>query len=448
MDHLAPRDAAEATAIFRAELIGTLTRRDWTRGELGAALRALSQQRVRPPGAATTRTFSVVTLARWYYAYRVGGLAALRPRPRRDRGRARDLCAAQRDLLLQIRREHPTASVPLILRTLLADGRLAAGAVAPQTVRRLYRAHGLERGAAAGAGDGRVRLRWQAERPGALWHGDVCHGPALIVGGSTKPLRLHGLLDDASRYVVALEAHHAEREVDLLGVLVRALRRHGVPDAVYLDKGATYRGDILRTACARLHVTLLHARPYDAPARGKMERFWRTLREGCLDFLGPVASLHDVNVRLWAFLDTHYHVAPHAALLGRAPASVYEPAVAGREPLDEQRLRDALTVRVRRRVRRDSTVPLDGVAYELDQGFLGGRLVTVARCLVDLAEPPWVDHEGRVLPLHPVDPTRNARRPRTVRPDRTTVHTVAFDPPGALLDRALRRRPRPKETPA
>jgi transposase InsO family protein len=439
MDQLAPRDPAEAIAIFRAEIIGALTRREWPRGELGEALEALSQQRWRPPRAASTRTYSVVTLERWYYAYRAGGLEALHPRRRRDRGRARDLTVEQRDLLLQIRREHPTASVPLILRTLVADGRLERGAVAPQTVRRLFRAHGVERGSPATGAEGRLRLRWQAERPGTLWHGDVCHGPALTIAGGAKPLRIHGLLDDASRYVIALEAHHAEREVDLLGVLVRALRRHGVPDALYLDNGATYRGDILRVACARLGVTLLHARPYDAPARGKMERFWRTLREGCLAFLGPMASLHDVNVRLWAFLDAHYHQAPHAGLLGRAPATVYEPAVAGREALDDDRLRNALTVRVRRRVRRDATVPLDGTDYEIDQGFLAGRLVTVARCLVDLAELPWVEHEGKRLPLHPVDPTRNARRTRARPPDRTSVTTVAFDPPRALLDRAVHR---------
>jgi putative transposase len=70
----------------------------------------------------------------------------------------------------------------------------------------------------------------------ALWHGDVCHGPSLTLEGRTLPLRLHALLDDASRYVVALEAHHSEREMDMLGLLVRALRRHGKPDALYLDK--------------------------------------------------------------------------------------------------------------------------------------------------------------------------------------------------------------------
>ena len=77
---------------------------------------------------------------------------------------------------------------------------------------------------------------------------------------------------------------------------------HGKP-LIYLDNGATYRGDMLKTACARLGITLQHAKPYDPQARGKMERFWRTLRDGLLNYLGDVASLAEINRRLQAFLD-------------------------------------------------------------------------------------------------------------------------------------------------
>ncbi|XXT86451.1 DDE-type integrase/transposase/recombinase [Sorangium sp. So ce764] len=183
----------------------------------------------------------------------------------------------------------------LILSTLVDEGRIDPGQVSAPTVRRLYAAAGLSRRAARSEQQPRTRLRWQAERPGALWHGDVCHLPQCNIGGRTVPVRIHGLLDDASRYVVALEAHSTEREVDMLGLLVDALRRHGKPDALYLDNGSTYRGEVLRTACSRLGITLLHAKPYDPQARGKMERFWRTLREGCLSFLGEVASLKDID---------------------------------------------------------------------------------------------------------------------------------------------------------
>src|SRR5512141_2527165 len=121
----------------------------------------------------------------------------------------------------------------------------------------------------------------------------------------------------------------------MLGLFVRALRKHGQPDVLYLDNGATYRGDVLALACARLGISLLHARPYDPEARGKMERFWRTLREGCLDHLGDVGSLADINKRLATFLERHYHPASHAGLMGRAPSSVYAPSTRVPDHVDE-----------------------------------------------------------------------------------------------------------------
>jgi transposase InsO family protein len=443
-DPLTPKDQAERTALFRSEIVGALTRRELDRGELRAELVALAQRAFRPPGYDVTRRFSVTTLERWYYAYRHGGLEALRPQLRSDRGRGRQLTAEQRQLLCEIRREHPSASVPLILRTLVADGRLAPGAISAATVARLYREQGLDR-VSYRAGDAHTRLRWQAERPGALWHGDVCHGPALLVDGRSRPLRIHAFLDDASRFLVALEAHHAEREVDMLGMLVAALRRHGLPDALYLDNGSTYVGEALRLGCERLGVTLLHARPYDPQARGKMERFWRTLRQGCLDHLGSLSSLHEVQVRLGAFLDQHYHVAPHAGLMGKTPAQLWDASERQRkaDPVSEEMLRRALTVRARRRVRRDTTVTIDGRQFELDQGFLAGRIVTVAYSLVGDA-PPWVEHDGKRFALCPVDAVANAKKKRR-RDEPPSSPSVPFDPAGALLDRAAGRSPRHQE---
>lgn len=439
---ITPHDHAEQVALFRSQVLGPLLSRDLDHGALQAGLRELSRATHRPPGSVVSRHFAVRTLERWLHAYRREGLVALRPAPRRDRGRARALTEAQRTLLLEIRREHPSASVPLILRTLVLDGRLASGEISAATLRRLYREQHLERVTERDAESPRVRLRWQAERPGALWHADVCHGPALVVGAVSKPVRIHALLDDASRFIVAIEAHHTEREVDMLGVWIRAVRRHGRPDALYLDNGSTYRGETLALATARVGCTLLHARPHDPQARGKMERFWRTLREGLLDHMGQLGSLHDLNVRLWAYVDEHYHRAPHAGLMGRAPAAVHVATSSAAEVLDEKALRDSLTVRVRRRVRRDSTVPVDGHDWQLDQTYLGGRLVHVVRTLAAPEEPPWVEYEGQRLVLRPVDPVKNGRTRRTEVEVTARGRTVDFDPAEALLDRAVGRKPR------
>lgn len=445
MSELRPKDHAEAVALFRSEIIGALTRRELDRGELRQELQLLSKRRFRPPGAKTTRRYGASTLERWLYRYKKGGLEALRPAPRSDRGRARELTREQRELLLDIRREHRSASVPLILRTLVAEGRLAKDAVSPATVRRLYVEHGLDRIANKHNDGPKTRLSWQAEHPCALWHGDVCHGPALRLGKETKPLRIHALLDDASRYVVALEALHQEREVDMLRLLVRALRRHGAPDALYLDNGPTYRGDTLRVACGRLGITLMHARPYDPQARGKMERFWRTLREQCLGFISQDATLHDVNVRLWSWLAQHYHRTPHAGLMGRCPNAAWAPAEERPlDPIDEQRLRDALTVRERRRVRRDTTLSIEGREFELDQGFLAGQLITAAWCPIDEPLQPWAELHGKTYALHNVDRVANSNRERPLRrsPELEQPRRIDFDPNRSLLQKATGQKPR------
>ncbi len=444
MDELKPKSHQEAVAVFRHGVLGAVTQAKLDKGELRAALEELATKAFLPPRSKTTKRYGISTLERWYYAYQRRGLAGLKPRSRSDKGRAQGLSPEARGLLLDIRREYPHASVSVILRTLVTDGRLDKGAVSATTVRRLFKEAGLDRVGLRNSTAGHTRLRWQAERPMALWHGDVCHGPALRIDGKVRPLRIHALMDDASRYVVALEAHHSEREVDMLGLMVRALRRHGKPDALYLDNGSTYRGDTLATACARLSITLLHAKPYSPESRGKMERFWRTLREGCLDFIGAATSLHDINVRLLAFLDAHYHSAPHAGLFGRAPRTVLQSVPPTPGDFDEAALREALTVRIRRRVRRDTTVSIDGKDYELAQGYLTGRIVTLCRCLVDFTEVPWVEHEGKRLEVHPVDPVKNARRPRAQRRpefDESVPRHSAFDPPKALLDKATGKRP-------
>jgi putative transposase len=437
MDDLKPKDHAEAVAHFRAQVIGLLAQAEVEHGDLGKELKALSKRRFRVPGAAATRTFSVPTLERWLSAFRKGGADALRPKSRTDRGRGRGLDAAQLKLLLDIRREHPSASARLILRTLTSLGVLPRGQLTATTLRRIYADHGLPRRSRREADVDRIRLRWQAEHPHALWHGDVCHLAPIEIGGVKRPVRVHALLDDCSRDVLTIRAYHSERELDMLDLLVRALRIHGIPDGMYLDNGATYRGDALRVACARLGVTLIHAQPYTPQARGKMERFWRTLREGCTDFIGSVATLHDINVRLWAFVERHYRNSPHAGLYGRTPRAVMEEGIAERPraALDEERLRDALTVRGRRRLRGDNTLSLNGADYETRLSFLARKPVTIAYCLVDQPIEPWIEHQDQRYPLQRVDAVTNGRtRKRPQKPSDGTIAATAFDPAGTLLD--------------
>jgi hypothetical protein len=87
MDTLTPKDHGEALALYRAQIVGAVASRELDRGDLREALLELSKQRFRPPRSHGTRTYSLATLERWYYAYKSGGLDALRPEPRSEAAR-------------------------------------------------------------------------------------------------------------------------------------------------------------------------------------------------------------------------------------------------------------------------------------------------------------------------------------------------------------------------
>jgi len=95
----------------------------------------------------------------------------------------------------------------------------------------------------------------------------------------------------------------------------------------------------------------------------------------------------------------------------------------------EQQLREALTVRVRRRVRRDTTITVGGAVYEVPLGYLAGptrhdRNESIRR---QRAHPRT---DNKRIALGTVDPVRNGkmRRPPRRPVPQPADHPVDFDP--------------------
>ena len=93
-------------------------------------------------------------------------------------------------------------------------------------------------------------------------------GPYLQVGTKKKPTYLLAFLDDCSRLVPGARFSFTEKTEDLMAVFEEALLRRGLPSMVYADNGKIFRSDQFQLACASLGISLIHTRPYDAPAKG------------------------------------------------------------------------------------------------------------------------------------------------------------------------------------
>ncbi len=420
----------EDTASFRLGIVGDLLTCDLGPGDLTSELKRRAALRYRPPGSKTTRTYHYKTLQRWYLAAK-RDLRLLRRRSRK-KGFALALTEEQRQILLDVRRAHPSAAADLILSEAERNGLVDEGLVSVSTLRRFYRAAGLTR-QRLNRSARRQRRRWEAAHVGAVWHADVCHVFVRQPDGTRKRVLVHAIMDDCGRFVVAIEAKETETEVDMLALLCTALLQHPAPGVLYLDNGACYSGKVLQLLCQRLSIRLVHAEPYDPQARGKMERFWATMRGQCTNFL-DIASVHDVNAAVLAWVDESYHRRPHAGLMGKTPSVRYRVGQARLPaPTAPEILAAALEVTIRRRVRRDNTVSIDGRTFDVTGQHLVGRTVDVT---IDplTAEPIRAAYDNLDVPIALCDPKANARRSRAeVAVPETKDVSAHFSPIAGLL---------------
>ena len=447
-------DRRQEVALFRFERIADLLRLEAGSQALRRQLRERAGQACRIPGTSRRRV-SEATLRRWMARYRADGLEALYPKPRCDRGRSRALSPEVASLLVGIKEREPGLSVAkLILRARREGPVPAAVRLAPSTVYRLLREQGLLRRAPREEASQDQR-RWGYERAGELWMSDVLHGPKILCQPGDRRRRrksyLIAFIDDATRVIPHAEFTFAESYAAFLPVFKRALLKRGLPERLFVDNGSVYRCHHLRVACASLNIQLLHSRAYHPAGKGKIERFFGTLRG---QFLRPLQhpgrlDLERINRRLGAWLEGEYHQTPHGGLEGRRTPLEQWALTAGRMraavPLEE--LDELCRLRYLRRVTKDRVVQFQSRFYEVRAALTGRKVVLC----VDPSAPPErpipVEFDGRPAGLaRPLDRVANSRARRAPnvpdKPGPPAGEPPAAEPPAAplrLSDLAPRR---------
>jgi len=363
----------EAVALFRYGLIADLLHLPPGHRRLQAQLREKAEREYEIPGSARRRV-AAETLRDWLYAYRRGGFDALKPRPRRDTGHVRALPQAVADQLCALKEAHPAFSIAMLIATARQQQLVAPEIVlAPATVHRVLSRQGLMTRHPEDATT-KDRRRFAFDAPNELWMSDVMHGPSVLDVDDRRRHKtfLIALLDDATRIIPAAAFARTETVAAFLPVFERAIRRRGLPKRVYVDNGAAYRSRHLALVCAKLGVTLIHARPFQPQAKGKLERWFRTARTQLLPTLTDTDTrdLDALNRRLWAWIEDEYHYAPHRGLEGATPIDRWA-ANAAHIQLPTSDLSDVFLFEEKRKVQQDRTVSLHGVVYEVDAALVG-----------------------------------------------------------------------------
>jgi putative transposase len=368
-EQVARAERARAVALFRYALIreaadARLSKRD--RGEL---VRHVAAAEHTGPFGEPVRV-SRPTVDRWIRAWRSGGFDALLPPLRQVSPRTR---ADVLELAAALKREQPR-------RTAAQVGRIVAThlgwAPSQRTIQRLFVRLELNT-----RPDGRPPVafgRFQAEGPNRLWIADALHGPKIDGRNSY----LFAIIDDHSRLIPGYRWGHSEDTLRLEAALRRAVTARGVPDVLYVDNGSAFVSKQFLRACAVLGIRVTHSRPGRPQGRGKVERWFGTVRGQFLVEIAPadnagttVERIDELNTLFTAWVETVYHRCVHDET-GQTPLDRWHAHFADTAPVlpDPALLREAFLWAEYRTVAKTATVSLFGNSYCVDPALVGRKV--------------------------------------------------------------------------
>ena len=364
------------------------------------------------------RKISVSTMKAWLRNYRKGGFDTLKPKNRTDCGRPRRL---DEGLLKAIEikcKAHPSFSVQKLYEALRDQDLLGHPPVHYNTLLRVVK----EQGWLPLKDRTDVRKAYEVDNVNDLWISDFMHGPQVRTANRSAKAILCAIIDDHSRIVVGHAFSASETISALVVVLKEAFLAYGIPKRLYVDNSSTFSSDLLTRSCAQAGISLIHSKPYDSPSRGKIERFFRTVRERFLSGLQEGITLEEINEAFAFWLNDDYHHKLHSGI-GERPIDRYTTSV-GRvliRRLSRTELDEIFLIRHERVVNHDATISFKGSLYEVPTAYIRQR-IEIRHPVDDPEELYLYDNGVRVGRIKLLDKKENAH---TFRPQ-TVSHPLSF----------------------
>jgi len=310
------------------------------------------------PHSSRTR-LSRSTILGWIRQYN-GKIESLYPKDRSDQGKTRAIDEETASEIVKLRIDNPGATVHTLMESL---EKITCKKYSYSSVYRLLKSKGLMDHARQ-----EDRRKFEAGHPNDLWQSDVMHGPEIVHENRQRKTYLIAVIDDHSRLITAAGFYLSENLKTFLKVLEQAFASRGLPRKLYVDNGPAFRSHHLKYVAASLSIALIHARPYKPQGKGKIERWFRTVR---LQFLQKFTgkTLEDLNSAFEKWLNEDYHQQKHSST-GQTPFKRFTSAMEciRTAPSD---LKDHFRKTVRRKVAKDRTITVNGNMFEAPVTLIG-----------------------------------------------------------------------------
>lgn len=338
-------------------------------GEREKLMREKVSRRYQIPDSSQT-SIARSTIKVWVSDYRTAGnkITGLMPKPRKDKGNFRSLDPSLQMAIREIKREHPEITGIALVTELQHRKYIATNESINLSV--LYRfllKENLQRPKVVVD-----RRAFEASLPNELWQSDVMHGPDVVVADDKmRKAYLIAIMDDHSRLIVHANFYLSEGLDHFKSCLKSAIEKRGLPSKLYIDNGSCYKALNLEQVTACLGIGIAHTPPYTPQGRGKIERWFRYVRESFLCTCPKGLSLDELNELFENWVDT-YHSRVHSTT-EETPLSRYQANMKCVRPAPKDLLSYFRMIAFRK-VKKDRTVRLNGTVFEVPVDLIDHRV--------------------------------------------------------------------------
>jgi len=362
-------------ALFKYKIIAPILADDRIRQNQKAYFRKLSEKVHNIPFLGEKK-FSASTFKKWLVIYRKNGFEGLLNSRRKDKGSSR---AISGELMIQISHlteKYRFRTVVNLYDYLIMQGIISVDQFSYVTLNNFVKKNDLFKPHI----QKKPRKAYEVGHINQLWVADFMYGPYVMCGKRKVKSYLCAIIDDFSRYIVSAKFSTSLSSLSFQFTLKKAISTFGVPNNVYCDNGKAFVEGSLSLISARLGFVIIHSKPYDAPSRGKIERYFKTVRDRFIPNLyiqldNATPTLVQLNSFFSNWLLNDYNKKIHSAI-NSSPYDRYFADIHNTKlrkiPVDK--VHKAFFITVFRRVNNDSTIPFEKDLFQVPSEYIGMKI--------------------------------------------------------------------------
>lgn len=386
-----------AIADFRAGIISELTNPFLSHQELKRAIREKAGREYDIPYSAK-RKIGVACIKSWLAKYKKYGKEALKPKVRIDIGKSRSISESDSQTIIEYLENHTDVPALTALNILKQESKVSSD-ISTSSLSRLLISQGFDRKNLnkSQPGDQKI-LHFEFFYPLECVQVDCMHAfPVKNNKGVFTKAILIAFIDDATRRIVFSEFSFTEKSIVFENGIRHILKTHGKIHKLYVDNGSTFISNQTKRILDILSIPIIHSKPGRPQGRGKVERFFRTVRD---QFLRPldkseIHGVEDLNIRFHSWLETEYHRNPHSGLHGITPLDAWLSKTKHLISIDRSFDIDYVFLHeIKRKVYKDATFSLNGSLYEAPAIFIG-KTISIFYDPVSLVKNPEIFYQGK-----------------------------------------------------